>query len=93
VRTLATRGEWMNLKVFALDKRPFETAKLFWRPLATGKFEEVPLTRVTRAVYTVKLKVRTDLEYYIQAETAEGGNFSGPPRAPQLNQTVLVWSP
>ena len=83
----------MNLKVFALDKRPFETAKLFWRPLATGKFEEIPLTRVTRAVYTVRLKVRTDLEYYIQAETAEGGRLFWPATAPQLNQTVIGWSP
>ena len=91
VRTLAARNEWLNLKVFALDQQPIVSAKLFSRPLGTGAFEEMPLKRETRAVYFAKLKVKADLEYYIQAETAAGAKLLWPATAPQLTQTIVVW--
>ena len=93
VRTLAAKNEWLNIKVFALDRQPVTNAKLYWRPLGAGAFEEVPLKRETRAVYFVKIKAQADLEYYIQTETTAGAKLVWPATAPQLNQTVLVWSP
>jgi hypothetical protein len=93
VRTLAAKNEWLKLKVFALDQQPVTSATLFWRPLGTGAFEAVPLKRETRAVYTAQFKAKTDLEYYIQAETAAGAQLFWPATAPRLNQTVVVWSP
>jgi hypothetical protein len=93
VRTLAAKNETLNLKVFALDQQPVVSAKLCWRPLGAGAFEEMPLKREARAVYFAQLKVRADLEYYIQAETAAGQQLVWPATAPQLNQTVLMWSP
>ena len=93
VRTFVAKNEWLKLKIFALDRQPMATVKLLWRPLGPGKFEELPLTRATRAVYTAALKAKGDLEYYIQAETAVGRKLVWPATAPQLNQTVLVWSP
>ena len=93
VRTFAAQNEWLKLKVFALDRQPMATVKLFWRPLGAGRFEEVPCTRVTRAVYSVTLKARADFEYYLQAETTVGQKLVWPATAPELSQTVLVWSP
>ena len=93
VRTLAAKNEWLKLKVFALDQQPMAGVKLFWRPLGTGAFEAMPLKREARAVYTATLTAKADLEYYIQAETSSGAKLVWPATAPQLNQTVLVWSP
>ena len=92
-RTLAAKNEWLKLKVFALDQQPMASVKLFWRPLGAGAFEAVPLKREARAIYTTTLKAKADLEYYIQAETSSGAKLVWPATAPQLNQTVLVWSP
>jgi hypothetical protein len=92
-RTLATKNEWLKLKAFALDAKPMASVKLLWRPLGTGAFEEVPLKREARAVYFTTLKAKADLEYYVQAETAAGQKLLWPATAPQINQTVLVWSP
>jgi hypothetical protein len=93
VRTLAARNETLNIKVFALDRQPVVSVKLCWRPLGAGAFEEMPLKREARAVYFAQLKVRADVEYYIQAETIAGKQLVWPATAPQLNQTVLMWSP
>ena len=93
VRTLATRNETLDLKIFALDQQPVVSAKLCWRPLGAGAFEAMPLKREARAVYLAKLKVKADLEYYIEIETAAGAKLVWPATAPQLNQTVLAWSP
>jgi hypothetical protein len=92
-RTLAAKNEWLKLKAFALDGRPMASVKLFWRPLGGGKFEEATFKREARAVYTATLKAKADLEYYVQAETAAGQKLVWPATAPQLNHTVLVWSP
>jgi hypothetical protein len=90
VRSLAAKGEALNLKVIALDQQAIQEGALYWRPLGAGKFTRVPLKHVARAVYTVTVPVAADLEYYIQAKTSDGKALAWPPTAPALNQTVVV---
>jgi hypothetical protein len=90
VRTSAGNGEALKLKVILLDKEPVKTARLFWRPMGKGNFRKVPVRHVARSVYRTDLpRAGTDLEYYIQAETADGRHLLWPATAPLLNQTVI----
>jgi hypothetical protein len=90
-RTLVGKGEALNIKVIAIDKQPVKTASAFWRPLGGNSFHEVAVTHVGRAVYMLSLPpVESDIEYYIQVETATGTKLTWPATAPSLNQTCVV---
>lgn len=91
VRTLATKGEAVALKLIALDNRPARSVSLYWRPLGTGTFHEVNAGHLNRAVYSVTLPaLNADVEYYIQTVTADGKKLVWPATAPTLNQTVIA---
>jgi len=91
VRTLAGKGESLNVKVIAIDQQPFKTVSAFWRPLGEKKFRQVRVAHVARAVYAMSLPpFQADIEYYIQAETVAGKRLVWPVTAPDLNQTVVV---
>ncbi len=91
VRGLAGKGESLNIKVIAIDKQPIKTASAFWRPLGEKSFRQAGGKHVARAVYTLSLPpVQTDIEYYIQVETATGKKLTWPATARDLNQTVVV---
>ena len=91
-RTLLEKDEPLRLKVIVLDNRPAATAALRWRPLGRGEFRRIELTHVGRGVYRVSVPApETDMEYYIEAETAGGESLRWPVTAPQRNQTVVVW--
>jgi len=91
IRTLARKGEALTLKVFILDRQPAVRATLFYRTLGTGAYREVPVSRVARAVYTVTIPpLADDIEYYVRADTAEGGVLLWPGTAPSLAQSVVA---
>ena len=91
VRTLAEKGEALHIKAIAIDRQPVKKASAFWRTLGGKSFHEVALTHVGRAVYTLSLPpAGSDMEYYIQVETATGRRVVWPATAPDLNQTVVV---
>lgn len=93
-RTSLLLGESLRLKIILLGHNQVKQTKLYWRPLGKGKYRSVPLKHVARAVYAVTLPpARADLEYYIQAETKEGGTLNWPVTSPDLNQTVVVLAP
>ena len=94
VRTSLLAGEPLKLKVIILGENP-HGAVLFWRPLATGEFREIPLQHVARAVYAVQLPgeaTQSDFEYFVRA-TAGGRTLQFPAAAPTINQTVVVADP
>jgi hypothetical protein len=91
VRTLAEKGESLNIKVIAIDQQPVRTASAFWRPLGEKSFRQARVRHVARAVYTLSFPpLQTDIEYYIQVETTAGKELTWPATAPNLNQTVVV---
>ena len=90
VRTLASKGEVLTLKVMLLDARPMRGATLYWRPLGGGAFHEVEVKPVARAVHTVSMPpLEGDIEYYIRAVTADGRNWRGRPR--RRRSTRACW--
>jgi hypothetical protein len=91
VRTLAEKGEALNIKAIAIDKQPVKTVSAYWRALGGKSFHQAGVKHVARAVYTLSLPpVEGDIEYYIQVETAAGKKVTWPATAPDLNQTVVV---
>jgi hypothetical protein len=91
VRTLAAKGESLRLKIILLDRQPMKNATLFWRPMGEGNFKSIRIKHEARCVYWATLpKLSSDLEYYLQAETAHGERLVWPATAPALNQTVIA---
>jgi len=91
VRTKASKGEALTLKIVALDKQPVKSVAVHVRPLGNGDWQAIPATHVARAVYAAKLPAaREDFEYHVIAETAGGGKLVWPATVPQLNQTVVL---
>ncbi|RPJ52040.1 MAG: hypothetical protein EHM23_33380 [Acidobacteria bacterium] len=91
VRSQLRRGEKLSIRVLAPDRKPAKAVVLYWRPMGQGGFESVPASRLGGAVYRVSLPpASTDIEYYLQAETATGGTLKWPATAPELCQTVIV---
>lgn len=91
VRTLAGKGESLNIKVIAIDRQPIRAASAFWRPLGEKSFRQAGVQHVVRAVYKLNFPpVQTDIEYCIQVETTAGKKLTWPATAPNLNQTVVV---
>lgn len=90
VRTLATSGESLTLKMIAVDKQPVKAATLYWRPLGERKYKRVAAKHVARAVFSVTVPAAADFEYYIEAKAAGGKKIVWPATAPALSQTVVV---
>jgi hypothetical protein len=94
VRTSLGEGEVLTLKVIVLDNERPANAALLWRPMGEGRWQEIDLTHVARAVYTGSLPPAQGLalEYYLRVTTATGRTMLWPATAPALNQTVVVLS-
>jgi hypothetical protein len=87
-RTQVYAGESLNLTVLIMQ--PPATATVYYRPLGTGSYTSLALTRKARGVYEVTIPAQSDdFEYYIQAETVIG-NARFPVTAPDINHTVIV---
>jgi hypothetical protein len=102
VRTCLVAGEPLKLTAIVLGAKP-ETISVFWRPMGSGEFAEVPMEHAARGVFRATLPAEAasaDLEYYVQARatatTSSPGLRGGlsvlrfPASAPALNQTVVV---
>ena len=90
VRSVATRGEELTIKIVALDKHPVKSVTVEVRPLG-GKWQKIPAVHVTRAVFKAFLPpAAEDFEYHVLAETATGTMLIWPATAPEMNQTVIV---
>ena len=95
IRTSLVAGEALKLKVIILTGQPPKEAALHWRAMGQGEYQRIPLKHIARAVYTVTLPpaaTQADLEYYVEAVTAEDQPLRFPASAPTLNQTVVVMS-
>jgi len=93
LRTSATAGETLTLKVIILASDRAREAALYWRALGAREFTRVVLTHVARGVYSVKFPsaaMKDDIEYYIKAIPAGDDPVYFPATAPNLNQTVVV---
>jgi len=95
IRASLAANEALELKVIILSQDPPRQAALYWRKLGEGPFARLPLRHVARAVYTVALPpaAKDDLEYYLQADPAQGQPVRFPATAPKLNQTLVVTAP
>ncbi|MGD8500960.1 MAG: hypothetical protein PVJ86_09950, partial [Phycisphaerales bacterium] len=93
VRSTLTSGEDLKLKVIILAVDPPENAALYWRPMGKVNCKRIALAHIARGVYSVRIpagKIKTDLEYYIEANTSDGHAITFPATAPNINQTVLI---
>ncbi|MBN1347483.1 MAG: hypothetical protein JXQ73_32635 [Phycisphaerae bacterium] len=98
VRTSATRGEALPLRVTIASRHPVIRGDVFWRAVPTegplGGFKQIALKHVARGCYEVALptdKVAAPmLEYFVRVATADGKTTCWPPTAPELNQTVVL---
>lgn len=91
VRTLAKKGESLQLKVIIMDNSSPSKAQLMYRIMGTEKYQEIPLDHMARGVYSVQLpSVQSPgCEYYIELELANGEPLLWPATAPSINQTII----
>ena len=83
VRTSAAKGEKLELRIIALDKRPVKAVTLQVRPLGDGQWHEIAARHVARGVYEAAIPAAADdFEYDIVAETADGKTLHWPAAAP-----------
>jgi hypothetical protein len=95
-RSLLEKDEDLNLKIIILSNDKAATAKLHWRKMGMGKYSDLNIENVSRAVYSVQIPVSVinseDFEYYITARMPSGKTLIYPPTAPEINNTVIVLS-
>jgi hypothetical protein len=90
VRSIIRQGEALKLPVIVLDQERPKKAALHFRRMGHGKWRELPLKHVGRAVYSVELPgAQEAMEYYLTAETVTGQQLAWPATAPKLNQTLV----
>jgi hypothetical protein len=90
-QTSLQQSENLQLKVVVLSAKPPRRATLLWREMGGKRYQALPLSHVSRGVYSVQLpKQQKDFEYHVKVEPAEGKTLFVPATAPQQNQTVIV---
>jgi len=76
-----------------LDSKPAHGARVFWRKMGTGRFQEMALTHSGGGVYEGTLGVaalgKDDVEYYVEVAAASGETLRWPVTAPKVSQTVV----
>ncbi len=92
-RASVEEDEALPLTAALLDTAPPRKATVFWRPLGMGEFQELPMRiaarNTCRATLTRENLDGRDIEYYIEAETADGETLRWPASAPETNQSVV----
>lgn len=87
-RTVGYAGESLVIDVLVLGDAT--EVVLHHRTMGLGDFEEIAISHQARGVWSTTLPaLAEDLEYYVEAVTAEGA-VVWPAAAPQLNHTVVV---
>ena len=92
VRSMINTGEALKIRAVIQGTKPTEIA-IFVRPMGKGEYVKKPMTHLARGVYQITLPAEmtgADLEYYIDAGTADSKHLFFPATAPKLNQTVVV---
>ena len=70
------------------------TVHLYWRPLGTGEFRQVPAGHQARQAYRVRLPAQATVgavEYFLEAVWDDAHRVVWPVTAPAINQTVIGW--
>jgi hypothetical protein len=94
VRTSVAKGESLELRILALDRKPVKAVMVQVQPLGGGQWQPIAAKHVARAVYQATLPAATDdFEYEIVAATADGKTIGWPAAAPTVSQTVVVMEP
>jgi len=91
-RTVLQQGEDMNFSVL-LPAISVRHAKLFFRPLGSGRYKKINLIHKNRAVYSAKINrnlISGDFEYYFKIISKTGKKHYFPATAPKINQTVVI---
>ena len=58
VRTSVAKGEKLELRIIALDRKPVKAVTLRVRPLGDGQWQEIAARHVARGVYEVAISGR-----------------------------------
>ncbi|MGA2500335.1 MAG: malectin domain-containing carbohydrate-binding protein, partial [Tepidisphaeraceae bacterium] len=90
VRTQVTKGQPLQVTVFALDAQPFKTVTVRSRLLGATKDVELPCKNLGGAVWEATLPaIESDVEYHVTGETTTGQKLTWPATAPKMQQTVI----
>ena len=90
VRTQASKGQQLQIIVFALDAQPFKTVTVRSRVLGATQDAELSCKHMRGAVWTTTLPaVESDFEYHVAGETTAGQKLMWPATAPKMQQTVI----
>jgi len=96
VRTSASAGESIALKVILVAAQPPLGAELWWRPAGSRDYQRAPLHPVDRWVYTVTLPAPAPsspiIEYHIAAQL-DGQKERWPISDRGMDQTVVMLEP
>ncbi len=86
-------GEPMEIRPFVLSSPAIRQVNLFWRPLGKGRFRKMTAVHTARHAYRVTVPEPAEgcVEYYLQAELADGEKIYHPVTAPEMNNTVVFW--
>ncbi len=90
VRTQVTKGQPLQITVFALDAQPFKNVVVRSRPLGATLDVDLPCKHLAGAVWSVTLPaIETDFEYQVTGETGNGQKLTWPATVPRIQQTVI----
>jgi len=93
LRGSLSAGEVLQLKVIILAADTPKDAALYFRPIGKGNYNKIPLTHISRSVYSARIpanRIETDIEYYVEVNTTDGQKGTFPATAPNINQTVVI---
>ena len=91
VRSVATRGDSVAVRAIVLDRQAPKELALVTRPLGRGPWQRIPFAATARAAYAAALPAMGEqsLEYYVEAQAADGATLRWPAAAPGVCQTVV----
>jgi hypothetical protein len=94
IRTSILEGESLDVKVNLLSNSKPSKITMFWKTLGGKKYSEIPLTNMSRGIFTTTLIsdriAGKDFEYFIEAEFDKGNSIVYPATAEEINNTVIV---
>ncbi|MFI5378224.1 MAG: malectin domain-containing carbohydrate-binding protein [Tepidisphaerales bacterium] len=89
-RTQVTKGQPLQITVFALDAQPFKSVAVVHTGWSQNAVLTVPCKHVGGALWTVLIPTDSgDFEYQVVGETVGGQTLVWPATAPKIQQTVI----
>ncbi|NLV40906.1 MAG: hypothetical protein GXY15_06720 [Candidatus Hydrogenedentes bacterium] len=84
----------VRVKALTLAARPAQAVSVYWRPLGRGDWRVRDIPRRARGVFEGEIPAaelgEEDVEYYLEARTADGGSLVWPAAAPTQPHSVVV---